>query len=227
MNTQKTDMEKNTGKMTNEVNNMLENDFHSIVDTNLRHTIDDAEFQKHNDESEDKCMALFTCCGCCGTALGVAVLLGIATGYVTWLIFAIINLTNVSNEDIKDKCESSNLWPLLLTIVIYNGASLLIKLMSTKSSEYNENNTENYQNEAIKFCLALGLLIWCGIELMEPCARNKLSNKRIYVLLEYWFFFGCAFIALLMCLSCGLITMASLKDKKERKSEDLIHKLAV
>ena len=86
------------------------------------------------------------------------------------------------------------------TIVIYNGLSILIQLLSPKSSEYNENKVENYQNEFIKFCIGLALLIWCGIELMEPCVQDKLTNNRIYILLEYWFFFGCAFIALLVCI---------------------------
>ena len=227
MSTQKETMEKNTAKMTKEVNNMLDREFHSIVDTNLRHTISDIHFQQSNDEKEDKCMELLACCGCCGSAFGVMVLVGIVGGYLTWLGFAIKALTNVSNNDIKDKCDSSDLWALLLTIVIYNGLSLLTKLLSSKSSEYEEDKVETYQNEVIKFCLALGLLIWCGIELMEPCVQEKLTNNRIYVLLEYWFFFGCAFLGLLVCISCGLITLRSVNNKKRQESEDSQYRLDV
>ena len=106
---QKESTEKVTEKMSKEVNNMLEKDFHSIVDTNIRHTISDIQFRQQEDENESKCMTLFACCGCCGSVLGVAVLMGIVCGYLTWIGFAIKALTNVSNDDIKDKCGSSDL----------------------------------------------------------------------------------------------------------------------
>ena len=158
-----------------------------------------------------------------GGALGGIILLGIGGGYITWLVFAIKALTNISNDNIKDKCGSSDLWPLLLTIVVYNGASILTQLMSTKSSEDNRNS---YHNEAIKFCLGMGLLIWCGVELMQPCVQDKLTNNMIYVLLSYWFFFGCAMIGLIACVSCGLIALGAKMDKK-RDHPDSLYRLGV
>lgn len=224
---QKENAEKMTAKMSKEVNNMLEKDFHSIVDTNLRHTISDIHFSHDDNENEELCMNICACCTCMGGVLGILILVGIVGGYLTWIVFAIKALTNLSNDDIKDKCGGSDLWTLLLTIVIYNGLSVLTQLLSTKSSEYNENKVETYQKEVIKFCLGLALLIWCGIELMEPCVQDKLTNNRIYVLLEYWFFFGCAVFALLVCMSCGLITLNAASRKKERESEDSIQRLGV
>lgn len=188
----------------------------NAVDINL-------QFRNNNDEKEDKCMNLYACCGCLGCVLGVIILLGICGGSITWLVFAIKALTNISNEYIKDKCGSSDLWPLLLTIVIYTGASVLTQLMSSKSSE---DKRESYHNEAIKLCLALGLLIWCGVELMQPCVQDKLTNNMIYVLLSYWFFFGCAMLGLIVCVCCGFIALGVKMDKKG-DNVDFIYRVGV
>ena len=214
----------NEDKMNQTVNNMLENEFHSIVNTNIRNTIGDIEFQQKDDE-DDTCMNICGCCTFMCSGFGILVLLGVCVGYLVWIGFSIKALTNVSNEDIKDKCEKSDLWPLLLTIVIYNGLSILVQLMTPTSNEHSDNRVQTYENEVIKMFLGLGLLIWTGIELMEPCVQKKLTNNIIYILLEYWFFFGCAAFAFLVCISCGLITLNAANNKKEK--EDPITRLGV
>ena len=91
---QKQNTERNAEKVQKEVNNMLDKEFHSIVDTNLRHTISDIQFQQ--DADNDTCMSICEYCGILGAALLGIGLIGVAGGYLTWIGFAIKALSNVS-----------------------------------------------------------------------------------------------------------------------------------
>ena len=115
----------------------------------------------------------------------------IVLGYLTWMGFAIKALNNTSNSDIKDKCKKSDIWILMLVIIIISGVTLLSNLNKQKETDESSNKV---CVGIIQLCLQIALTIWAGLELNANCAKNNLNTNIIYVLLNYWFYFGCVSI---------------------------------
>ena len=67
-----------------------------------------------------------------------------------------------------------------------------------------EEDEESSMNDIVatvfKFCFQLALLIWTGFELNTNCAKNNLDDENIYILLHYWFYFGCVSIIITVLL---------------------------
>lgn len=160
--------------------------------------INEIELDNKND------IAKVCCASCCGCG-GIVVLFSIAIGYITWLVFAIKAISNTSNQDIKDICNKSDMWPLTLTIIIVSGCTMLTSILSSKKEEEENNNGP----KVLSICLQLALVIWCGIELNTSCAKDNLDDENIYILLNYWFYFGCVSLGLtiimLGCYFCALL----------------------
>ena len=140
------------------------------------------------------------CTNCCIGFTAVSLILFVVA-YFTWLFFAIKYLANTSNGDIKDKCEKSDLWVLLLVIVIVGGITLLTGF----NNQSEEDNETKYKSNIIYSCLQIGLTIWTGIELNMNCAKNNLQDENIYKILNYWFYFGCVSIGFSFILCCCFI----------------------
>ena len=190
--------------------------------TNQKTTRDTLNFKGFDEESQMKIdinqiklddnkndIAKMCCASCCGCG-GIVLLFSIALGYITWLVFAIKAISNTSNQDIKDICNKSDIWPLALTIIIVSGCTMLTSILSSKKEEEEENNNGS---KIISFCLQLALVIWCGIELNTSCAQNNLDDENIYILLTYWFYFGCVSLGLtLIMLGCYLCALMSTNE---------------
>ena len=123
-------------------------------------------------------------------------------GYIVWLIFAIKALNNTSNEDIKDTCKKSDIWVTMLVIVVISGCTMISSLTNGKKEEENEEETSPSKIVlgVLQFCSQAALTIWVGLELNTNCAKNNLSDENIYILLNYWFYFGCSMIILTLLL---------------------------
>ena len=130
------------------------------------------------------------------------ILICIMLGYIVWLIFAIKALNNTSNEDIKDTCKKSDIWVTMLVIVVISGCTMISSLTNGKKEEENEEETSPSKIVlgVLQFCLQAALTIWVGLELNTNCAKNNLSDENIYILLNYWFYFGCSMIILTLLL---------------------------
>ena len=139
-------------------------------------------------------------CGCFGMCIGVVLLIFIAMGYIVWLIFAIKAISNTSNRDIKNECKNSDLWPLMMTIIVVSSCSILGLLLNNNKDD--DKSSENTVSACIKSCLQIGLLIWCGIELNASCVKDNLQDEMITILLNYWFYFGCVSSGLLVVMGC-------------------------
>lgn len=202
--------------MNNSVNRMLRNEFQSIVDVNIMNSMNDLEFEKKEDKWYDKFeVCSYLCIGIAGISL-----LGIVGLYLTWIVLSIKALTNISNDDIKDKCNESDMWSLLLTIVVYNGITLIMISLNpnTDNDKSDTDKSNNYVSEISKFCIGTALLIWCGIEIFEPCVQDNLSDNIIYNLLQYWFYFGCVMFGILLCVaSCGIFVNECCDKKNQER----------
>ena len=163
---------------------------------NDRINTNDIEFQipQTNQRKNQKCASCLCLSGAC---LINILAIGMVLAYITWMVFAIKAISNTSNADIKDICKNSDMWVLMLLIIIISGCSVL------SSINRNEENTRS-QNKSIvqilTFCSSIVLIILVGIELNESCAKNNLNNENIYILLNYWFYFGCVSIIVTVLL---------------------------
>ena len=138
-----------------------------------------------------------------GFSLAGLTLIGLLGGYVTWIILSIIALANKSNDDIRDKCDNSNIWVCLLILVVIGILSII---SGSKSSE----DKKTTILPIVLFNIAF--IIWVGIELYKPCALNHLSDMNIYIILYAWFWFSICIIGILIIALCCLCTVACEMD---------------
>ena len=134
----------------------------------------------NNDNNNDNNVisTISSICKCMGFSLAGLTLIGLLGGYVTWIILSIIALANNSNDDIRDKCDNSNIWVCLLILVVIGILSII---SGSKSSE----DKKTTILPIVLFNIAF--IIWVGIELYKPCALNHLSDMNIYIILYAWF----------------------------------------
>ena len=139
-------------------------------------------------------------CGCFCISITVVLTILFVFAYIAWLIFSIKALTNTSNREIKDKCEKSDIWALMLTLIIVSGIYILSAIINNdKNNEITNKNSTIFINS----CLQIALTVWTGIEINSNCAKNNLNDKTIYMLLTQWFYYGCVSIGLMfVCGSC-------------------------
>ena len=189
---------------TNSGNNIINwNDHISI-------NINENKNEKENDEI-NCCDKLILCSNFCCIGLTGITLFAIIMGSIVWVIFAIKALINNTNSDIKDKCPKSDIWGILLTNVIVFGINLLSTMINNKKEE---DEDDNYTKNIVMACIQLSILIWTGFELNTTCARNNLNDEEIYILLTYWFYFGCSMIGLITLSGCCFCLVSLLKNKK-------------
>ena len=115
-----------------------------------------------------------------------------------WLAFSILVLCNTTNKEIQDKCSDSNLWVLLLILVLYTIINIITSLQK------NNDESENYKNIIIKLFMGTCFIVWCGIELFKKCPVNNLKNTTIYVLIEIYFW-TCITITSILFISNGIV----------------------
>lgn len=144
---------------------------------------------EENKEKDDKCddIIYYTL---------VTVSLGFIMSIGCWFIFSIIALCNTTNREIEDKCSNSNLWNLLLVLVLYTAVNSIISLQQTNYE------SENYKNIIIKLIMGTCFIVWCGIELFKKCAVNNLKNTSIYVLTEIYFWTSISITGMLFISKC-------------------------
>tara|TARA_B100000963_G_C22562900_1_gene642296 strand:- start:311 stop:913 length:603 start_codon:yes stop_codon:yes gene_type:complete len=140
-----------------------------------------------NDDKAKNNDCLINCIGYFCIGMCLILLISIVTGFITWLGFSINALSNTSNSDIKDKCEKSNIWALMIIIIITSIMHIL-SLLFYKNKNDNDNKIIP---SVIQVCLQIAISVWLGIELHTNCAKNNLNDEKIYILLLYWFYFSC------------------------------------
>ena len=179
------------------------NEQEGIIYTN---SVDTNDVEMQLSKTRGKKNNMLKCLTTSGICFILVLVVGVVLGYFTWMVFAIKALNNTSNSDIKDKCKKSDIWILMLVIIIISGGTLLSNL--TKQKETDESSNKVCVG-IIQLCLQIALTIWAGLELNTNCAKNNLNDEDIYVLLNYWFYFGCVSIIItimLWCIYCCLMT---------------------
>lgn len=154
---------------------------------------------------------------CCSLILQML----ISGGLVVWEIFAIIALTNNSNQSIQNHCKHSNLWAALLTTCIITGINIIV---SAKNSAQEEKNSSN-----ILHCLGLGVFVWLIVEIFNDCAMSHLRNNALHTIayIYFWVCVGILGVALitLMCGTCCLLCCSRESKEPLPTTNDLTYRV--
>lgn len=147
-------------------------------------------------ETKRSCEGCITCCGMTGV---FGLLLSIGVGYVVWVVYAIIGLTQVSDEIIRTEHCGSLLWRYVLTMIIMT----LLQVMVAKPRE----DAQEDRGVLEQFCglicgvfVGLAFSCWGAYEVWgRPCA-DTLTEYTLYkcalaMVVAQWVFLSLFFIA--------------------------------
>lgn len=124
------------------------------------------------------------------------------TGIISWCVTSIIALANENNNEIRAICEKSNLWSVLITVlmvtIILTSHLITYDLLISKYN-YNILNKKIF----ILFANIIFLLfVWSCIELYNNCSKKYLVSLILYKCLSMWvYLLSSCFILLIIKLS--------------------------
>lgn len=122
----------------------------------------------------------------------------IILGIIIWSVFSITALANENNYEIKKKCSKSNLWSVLITVLLIT--IILVTHLITYDTLVNKYNYNNINKKFIFILINIlfVLLVWSCIELYNPCSRSNLINLTLYTCLVVWFYLNLSIFILLI-----------------------------
>jgi hypothetical protein len=107
---------------------------------------------------------------------------------LTFNIYSIKSLIDVTYKDVSNMCSNSNIWYYLLAI----------NLLSISGLQKNNNNLES----VLLVLYMIGFFIWGSYELFGVSCISKLNNTNLYTIsLAYWIF---------ITIILGIITILAL-----------------
>lgn len=124
------------------------------------------------------------------------------SGIISWCVISIIALANENNNEIRAICEKSNLWSVLITVlmvtIILTSHLITYDLLISKYN-YNILNKKIF----ILFANIIFLLfVWSCIELYNNCSKKYLVSLILYKCLSMWvYLMDACFILLIIKLS--------------------------
>jgi hypothetical protein len=124
------------------------------------------------------------------------------TGIIVWCIISIISLANENNNEIRVICEKSNLWSVLITVlmvtIILTSHVITYDLLIRK---YNYNVLNKKLFILLAIILFILFVLSC-IELYNNCSKKYLVNLILYKCLSTWvYLLVSCFILLIIYLS--------------------------
>lgn len=146
---------------------------------------------------------------CCIISILSLLGLGLAVGYIAYIVYGIIFLVNDYNTSYD--CAGSSLWAYVLTAVIM----AFLRLSNAKSA--NETRSQGGSLCCTMVCMVIieyGLAIWGGIELFEKtCPGLKETELWTYGLVTFSIQVSCGTFAVVVPLVVMCISFCC--DKKE------------
>ena len=160
-------------------------------------TLSDVHENKKND-CEDVCM-------CCGALSLTCLVCGFAGAYITWLVFSIIGMTEVSDQTLREDHCGSLLWRYVLTMAIMTW----IQIGSAKS------NKSDSDNNAVAACCGLGCAIvlviamacWGSYELWGRECSEDLKQYTLYTCAYTMVVYQWVIVGLFMIFGISLTLM--------------------
>ena len=148
--------------------------------------------ENKNSKCEDACM----CCGACGL---ICLLLGLVGAYITWLVFSIIGMTEVSDQTLREDHCGSLLWRYVLTMAIMTW----IQVGSAKPKSDSDNGP-------LALCCGLGCTALLSIS-MASWGSYELWGRECSADLKQYTLYTCAYtMVVYQWIITGLITLVTL-----------------
>ena len=111
---------------------------------------------------------------------------------LTFNIYSIKSLIDVSYKDVSNVCSNSNIWYYLLTIT----------LLSISGLQKNNNNLESL----LVILSILGFFLWGSYELFGVSCINQLKNTNVYnISLAYWIFITIILSIIIIITLCSIV----------------------
>jgi hypothetical protein len=134
-------------------------------------------------------------CGACWISF---ILVG---GSITYTVFIILALTDISSDDIHEFCPDSHTWEYVLVMTILWGINIY-----TGNSNYNNKEKSTMRVLVMTIILMLehvAFAIWCGIELFQrsECVK-QLDNTELLLAVA-----TASFVINIVCASILFITI--------------------
>jgi hypothetical protein len=125
-------------------------------------------------ESREACM------GCGGICVIFLLVLGFAAAIVAYYVFSVIALVNNSKSMIQERCDESQIWAFVLSVLIIN-----LVMGRNAKNQASDDAATRFMSSAIQLCIAIGMGTWGATEVWgSDCARDKLSSLLIYKMAE-------------------------------------------
>ena len=154
-------MSTSENETNNKMHNLMNNEW-TVPDINDR------------DDDDNKKEDLLMCCGATGLC---CIVCGIGVGYIVWLVYSIIGMTEISDETLRTDHCGSLLWRYCLTMAI-------MTWFQVASSKPNQNDSDDVCAKLcglfITYLTAIGLASWGSYELWGRSCSSTLTNYTIY-----------------------------------------------
>jgi hypothetical protein len=124
---------------------------------------------------------------------------------LTFNIYSIKSLIDVSYKDVSNVCSHSNIWYYLLTIT----------LLSISGLQKNNNNLESL----LVILSMLAFFIWGSYELFGVSCIDQLKNTNLYnISLAYWIFITIFLSIIIIITLCSIFFMELPRTKHDTAS---------
>jgi len=130
---------------------------------------------------------------------------------LTFNIYSIKSLIDVSYKDVSNVCSNSNIWYYLLTITLLSISGLqknnnnLESLLVTLSISGLQKNNNNLESLLVTLSM-LGFFIWGSYELFGISCIDQLKNTNLYnISLSYWIFITIILSIIIIITLCSIV----------------------
>ena len=144
----------------------------------------------------DKISCLIICCN-------IILILALFSASISYVVFSIIALCNLSYKQQKDICNKSNAWIYILLNLI----SGVIIFGITK----NKKDTNKKDNLLVTYIILIAMMIWGCYELFSINCVSKFDNTLLYIMLQ---------INVYLRIITNLIVIASIFYYKKINDDD-------
>jgi len=124
---------------------------------------------KNESNSSEKISCLIICCN-------MILILALFSASISYVVFSIIALCDLSYQQQKDRCNKSNAWIYILLNLI----SGVIIFGITK----NKKDTNKKDNLLVSYIILIAMMIWGCYELFGINCVSKLHNTLLYIMLQ-------------------------------------------
>ena len=165
--------------------------------------------QSQNKNSNESIENAKVCCVACSAGISI---LGLIACTITWIVYAIIGLSQVSDATIRDNYNGSLLWRYVLVMTIF------ICLQASQANNKSEKNEAPICSLILNFLLMVGFASWGSYEIWGRNYKNSLTDYLIYKCSHAMVIYQWA-LSVLILLVIFVVLLGALVGKPPKKEQ--------